>query len=116
MPTYDYRCTGCGHSFDVRQRFDEEPVLTCPRCHQNVRRVMHVPAIIYKGSGFYTTDYKNFHASAPSHSRDDATSDESSKSDEPSKKEKSPEAKPAEAATGNATKGESHKESVSGKA
>lgn len=57
MPIYEYECTQCGHRFDRRQRFDDEPVALCPECQSKARRVMHSVAVIYKGSGFYTTDY-----------------------------------------------------------
>lgn len=70
MPTYDYRCTTCAHTFELRQSFDSEPVAPCPKCNHNSRRLFHTPAIIYKGSGFYTTDYKNNHASSPDYSKD----------------------------------------------
>ena len=113
MPTYDYGCANCGHRFEIRQRFSDEPVTSCPKCHQEVRRLLHAPAIIYKGSGFYTTDYKNAHASLPDRSRDGASSEEAPKSE---KTEKASESKPAEASAGDTTKGESSKESTPSKA
>ncbi len=61
MPTYSYRCEKCQHSFDVFQKISEDPIRVCPKCQEiSVRRVIHGGAgIIFKGSGFYCTDYKN---------------------------------------------------------
>lgn len=60
MPTYSYRCDHCQHTFDIFQTMHDEPVKTCPQCNQNtVRRLIHGGAgIIFKGSGFYCTDYR----------------------------------------------------------
>lgn len=57
MPRYDYRCTGCGNEFELRQTFSEAGRGTCPLCSGAGQRVFHAVPIIYKGSGFYTTDY-----------------------------------------------------------
>jgi len=56
MPIYEYACAD-GHRFEKRQGFDADPVMTCPTCDAPSERVIHVPAVHYKGSGFYTTDY-----------------------------------------------------------
>jgi putative FmdB family regulatory protein len=57
MPTYEYRCTN-GHTFEVVQRMSDDPVETCEECGAPVERVFHPVAVHFKGSGFYTTDYK----------------------------------------------------------
>lgn len=58
MPTYDYVCDACGHSFEKFQRFSEQPVRECPQCKKlAVRRVIHPTGIIFKGSGWYITDH-----------------------------------------------------------
>lgn len=57
MPTYDYVCTACGHSFERFQKFSDEPVKVCPECGGVVRRVIHSAGIIFKGSGWYITDH-----------------------------------------------------------
>ncbi len=59
MPIYEYECGLCCSRFDRRQRFDEEPVAICPKCQGKARRVIHSIPIIFKGSGFYTTDNRN---------------------------------------------------------
>lgn len=56
MPIYEYECSVCHCHFERRQRFDEESVAMCPKCQGKARRVIHSVPIIFKGSGFYTTD------------------------------------------------------------
>jgi len=59
MPTYEYKCTNCGHTFEAFQSITEEPLTRCPKCKASVRRVINGGmGVIFKGSGFYTTDYK----------------------------------------------------------
>lgn len=60
MPTYDYRCDACGHGFDVFQSITDPAMKKCPKCRkQKLRRLIGAGAgIIFKGSGFYETDYK----------------------------------------------------------
>jgi putative FmdB family regulatory protein len=57
MPIYEYECAICHFRFEQRQHFDESVVGVCPLCQGKARRVLHSVPIIYKGSGFYTTDY-----------------------------------------------------------
>ena len=57
MPIYEYECVSCNHRFELKQGFDAEPTESCPRCQGFSRRLFHAPVVIYKGSGFYTTDY-----------------------------------------------------------
>lgn len=60
MPTYEYECRKCGHTFERFQRISEEPVKRCPKCRSAVRRVLGSGAgLIFKGSGFYITDYRS---------------------------------------------------------
>ena len=66
MPLYDYECISCGHKFELRQGFDAEPVSECPECNGRSRRKFNAVAVHYKGSGFYTTDYKNNSSSTSS--------------------------------------------------
>ena len=56
MPIYEYECGSCQHRFERKQRFDDEPVAMCPKCKGKARRVIHSAPVIFKGSGFYTTD------------------------------------------------------------
>ncbi|HEV2075282.1 MAG TPA: FmdB family zinc ribbon protein [Thermoleophilaceae bacterium] len=63
MPTYEYRCER-GHTFEVLQRMSDDPVTVCTECDARVQRVLHPVAVHFKGSGFYTTDYKKKGATA----------------------------------------------------
>lgn len=56
MPVYEYECSACGHRFERKQGFHEEPVRDCPYCQGSCRRILYAPPIIFKGSGFYVTD------------------------------------------------------------
>src|SRR5438132_1194716 len=60
MPTYDYECRACGHTFDELQSFSEPPLTKCPACKKNKleRLFGGGGAIIFKGTGFYETDYR----------------------------------------------------------
>lgn len=57
MPRYSYRCTSCDHEYDQREGFGAPSEVECPACSGLARRKFHAVPIIYKGSGFYTTDY-----------------------------------------------------------
>ena len=57
MPRYDYRCTECASEFELVQKFREAGQGECPTCGGAGQRVFHAVPVIYKGSGFYTTDY-----------------------------------------------------------
>ena len=61
MPTYEYQCDACGHNFDEFQYFSEPALTKCPKCKKNkLHRVFGTgAAIIFKGSGFYETDYRS---------------------------------------------------------
>jgi putative FmdB family regulatory protein len=57
MPRYDYKCSKCGHIFEVQQRITEEPLKECPKCKGEIKRLISAAGIIFKGSGFHLTDY-----------------------------------------------------------
>ena len=59
MPVYDYDCLRCGNSFEVMKGWNDDLAAQCAKCGANARKRFATPTIIYKGSGFYTTDYKN---------------------------------------------------------
>ena len=66
MPTYDYKCLSCGHHFEVFQSMTAELVSNCPKCNGKVKRLIGTGAgPIFKGSGFYQTDYKNSSTGTP---------------------------------------------------
>ena len=82
MPIYDYACDACGHRFEARQRFADDPLTVCPECTGHIRRVIHPSGIIFKGSGWYVTDSRNSgSAAAPAPSSDRNSGSESSESE-----------------------------------
>jgi putative FmdB family regulatory protein len=76
MPTYGYRCGNCGHQFEIIQRISEEPLTTCPKCQGKLAKILYPVGISFKGSGFYTTDYKGSGKSSESSSNGAALSKE----------------------------------------
>ena len=59
MPTYEYECQNCNDRFEIFQNITAEPIKVCPKCNGSVKRLIGTGAgIIFKGSGFYATDYK----------------------------------------------------------
>ena len=60
MPLYEYQCVNknCAETFEIRHSFDSSPTLKCEICGEEIRRKFSAVPVIYKGSGFYTTDYK----------------------------------------------------------
>jgi len=57
MPTYEYACRSCGHTFEIVQSMTDDPMTVCPKCEGELRKVFAPPAIAFKGSGFYATDH-----------------------------------------------------------
>jgi putative FmdB family regulatory protein len=89
MPLYEYECESCGRRFERIQKFSDAPIAECPTCGGPVRKLMSSPAIQFKGSGFYITDYAK-----PGSSSDATSGDKASKSDKTTDKA-SPESTPA---------------------
>ncbi len=81
MPTYDYRCNKCRHRFEEVQSFSSEPVATCPDCGGSAARQFTVPVVVYKGSGFYTTDHGRGSTGNNGSSKKSGDGDSSSKND-----------------------------------
>ena len=61
MPTYDYECDACGHKYELFQNMSDEPLTKCPKCKKKkLRRLFGAgAAVMFKGSGFYQTDYRS---------------------------------------------------------
>jgi putative FmdB family regulatory protein len=57
MPLYEYQCDACDHRFEVIQKFSDAPIDVCPKCGGAVKKLLSSPAIQFKGSGWYITDY-----------------------------------------------------------
>lgn len=59
MPIYGYRCKICGHELEVLQKMSDPPLKTCPKCSGELQKILYPAGVIFKGSGFYSTDYKS---------------------------------------------------------
>jgi putative FmdB family regulatory protein len=79
MPLYDYKCHQCGKTFEVRQRISEEPLKVHEDCGGEVERLISAPALHFKGTGWYVTDYAK-NGKSPSTSTSDGKSDTKSES------------------------------------
>jgi len=89
MPTYGYRCGSCGHQFEIVQRISEEPLTTCPKCQGKLSKMLYPVGISFKGSGFYTTDYKGAGKDSAASSNGSASSSEGSGDSKPEAKTES---------------------------
>jgi putative FmdB family regulatory protein len=100
MPTYEYRCPGCGTEFEKFQKMSDEPVADCPGCGAaSQRRISGGAGLLFKGDGFYITDYRGegYKKAAQAESGGGASSSSEPKSEGKSeaKPDKNPESKPA---------------------
>ena len=59
MPTYQYRCTDCGHEFEEFQSFTDDALSVCPVCGGRLRKVFNAVGVVFKGSGFYRNDSRS---------------------------------------------------------
>jgi putative FmdB family regulatory protein len=57
VPLYEYQCKKCKHKFEKIQKFSDPPVKKCPECGGPVEKLLHAPAVQFKGTGWYVTDY-----------------------------------------------------------
>jgi putative FmdB family regulatory protein len=84
VPIYEYKCEN-SHVFDVMQKMSDDPLTECQECGAPAVRVLHSPAVHFKGSGFYNTDYgkkkKGGNGAAPSEGSSESTSSDSASSD-----------------------------------
>lgn len=80
MPLYEYECQECGHRFEMLQKVADSPLKVCVKCKGKVERLLSSPAIQFKGSGWYITDYarQGENPSAPSSEKTSAKTSESS--------------------------------------
>jgi putative FmdB family regulatory protein len=98
MPVYTYRCENCGVQFDRFQSYNDQPLTRCPECNKKSLRKVYTPVgIVFKGSGFYSTDHRSasgsFNRSSKNNesetkSRESETKDEPAKTAKESPKEK----------------------------
>jgi len=95
MPTYEYRCKSCGYEFEEFQTMSADPLIMCPKCAKPaLKRLMSSGAgLIFKGSGFYLTDYKKSNTSSNSSTNSESKSDSKSESKPDSQKESTTDSK-----------------------
>jgi putative FmdB family regulatory protein len=91
MPTYGYRCSNCGHEFEIQQKITDQPLKACPKCEGKLAKILYPVGISFKGSGFYTTDYKGSGKTSDGSSSDGAAK---AGGGSESKSESKPESKP----------------------
>jgi len=92
VPIYGYRCTSCGHEFEIQQKMSDEPLKVCPRCQGKLQKMLYPTGVIFKGSGFYSTDYKS--AGKSDSANGSGSSEPKTESKPESKAETKPESKP----------------------
>lgn len=98
MPLYEYQCGACGHRFELIQRFADPPADRCASCGQGpVRKLLSAPAVHFKGSGWYVTDYANQKSDGTAKPAGPRESDAPPKSDAASSGAKEPAGPPAPA-------------------
>ena len=101
MPLYEYECSSCGKRFEVIQKFSDEPLSVCKFCGESVSRLISSPAIQFKGTGWYVTDYARKSTTSPA----DGESKEGKKEDGKPAAASAKESKPAgEASAASSTK------------
>src|SRR6266567_11041 len=93
MPLYEYKCEGCGERFEIIQKFSDVPVQVHEKCGAPVYRMISAPALHFKGSGWYITDYAKANGSKSKESSDGKDSTESAAKPAESKNGKSSETK-----------------------
>ena len=91
MPIYGYRCSNCGHELEVMQNYSDKPLTVCPQCQGKLTKILYPAGVIFKGSGFYKTDYS---ASGKGSSTNGTSSAPESKEGKESKSESKVESKP----------------------
>ena len=90
MPLYEYQCKKCGHRFEKIQKFSDPKVKKCPECGAAVEQVISAPAVQFKGSGWYVTDYarKSSASSSSESKKEEKKSESPAKESSPKKTEK----------------------------
>lgn len=95
MPLYEYQCRACGHRFERIQKFSDPPVATCPSCGGDVEKLLSSPAIQFKGSGWYITDYAKSGKGTTDTKKTESAADGKAESTSDTKAETKPSSEPA---------------------
>src|SRR6476660_4442665 len=108
MPLYEYECKKCHHRFERIQKFSDPHVKKCPECGGPIEQVISAPAVQFKGSGWYVTDYAK-KSSAPSSSSNSSNGDSATKKDGKAKSEDSSKTESSRKSESSKKSGESKK-------
>ncbi|MBO0845283.1 MAG: FmdB family transcriptional regulator [Nocardioides sp.] len=100
MPTYQYRCTECGHAFEEFQSFTDDALTVCPECGGRLRKVFNAVGVVFKGSGFYRNDSRTTASSSTDGSE---TASTTSSGDSASSTSSSSDSSPGSSSTSSAT-------------
>ena len=107
MPLYEYECKKCGHRFEKIQKFSDKMVKKCPECGGAVEQMISAPAVQFKGTGWYVTDYAKKSGSSAGSSGNSDSSSKDKKDDKP----KSEGASKESSSKDSSSKESTHKES-----
>jgi putative FmdB family regulatory protein len=95
VPLHEYQCKKCKHKFEKIQKFSDRPLRKCPECGGPLEQLLHAPAVQFKGTGWYVTDYAGKKTDAPAAAASDGSSEKAEKKDSAhSHKEKDKDSKP----------------------
>ena len=100
MPTYQYKCKSCENRFETVQKITDAPLTDCPECNGTIQRVLFPAGVVFKGSGWYVTDYRNTSEKAKyeSETKGDAPASNGASGETKAAETKSSDTKPAPAA------------------
>ena len=107
MPIYEYECKKCGHRFEKIQKFSDAPETKCPKCRGKLEQLLSAPAVQFKGSGWYVTDYGK--GSRGPSSKSDGGGGDSGKSEGSSEKSESKSESKSDSKSESKTDTKSHK-------
>jgi putative FmdB family regulatory protein len=93
MPLYEYQCDACAHRFEVIQKFSDPPIDVCPKCGGAVKKLLSSPAIQFKGTGWYITDYARSGSTASGETKSETKSETKTESKADTKTETTSETK-----------------------
>ena len=85
MPIYEYQCNGCNERHEIIQKFSDAPLTHCPKCGGEMKKLISSPAIQFKGSGFYKTDYASSGSKSQTKSEPKTETKTETKSETPAK-------------------------------
>jgi putative FmdB family regulatory protein len=90
MPLYDYRCEKCGETFEVRQKFSDTPLTVHEGCGGEVKRLLSAPALQFKGTGWYVTDYARNGKSPSTNGKSEGSKSETKSESKPAETKSTP--------------------------